>query len=134
MDETSRNLQELLGLVGIIAVGGGSLKLFLKWLPTFLERFEKYDPDRPEGFVESRVITARGETVRAEFRSKKFGGKTLLILDRGNGADIPPKYFHARYLTPWTQGGWNCRHVGPPIEVGEYQDLPPERRGFVFLE
>ncbi len=110
------------------------VKAFFEWLPTFLDRFENYDALFLT-HIESPVIKANGEAGRAVFGTKEDGGETLLILDKGNGLDMRPEYFHPKQkrliLDPNGEGGKGI-HTGPPIDVGKYQDLPYERRGFFF--
>jgi hypothetical protein len=86
--------------------------------------------------IESRVIKASGEKDFAVFDSTEIGGQTYLVLDKGNGRDILPEYFHPESsLLKYGSGGEvRCHHVGLPIEVGKYQDLPRERRGFYFSD
>ena len=114
------------------------VKAFFEWLPTFLDRFEYFD----EGpyflsHVESPVIKANGETGRAVFATENEGGEILLILDMVNGHDIRREYFHPKQkrliLDPNGERGKGL-HTGPPIDVGKYQDLPYERRGFFFQD
>jgi hypothetical protein len=128
MDETGRNLQALFGLAAIILLLVFGVKAFCEWLNNRNIVISK--------LIESRVIKASGETGFATFDSVEIDGQTLLILDRGNGLEIPPVYFRPKRqcLAPVSGNQWSRRHCGPPIDVGKYQDLPRERQGFFFSD
>ena len=131
MDETSHNLLNLLGLVVIVFLGVFSVKVFIEWLneqgdiPPYLTQ------------IESRVIKSNGETGRAIFATKEDGNETLLVFDKGNGFDIPPVRFHPKKKClishPNGRAGLGI-YTGPPIDIGKYQDLPWDRRGFDFSD
>jgi len=88
MDETGNNLVAWFGLIVIAVFLVYGVKVFREWWD------ERKIPIST--LIESRVIRANGEQGFATFDSIEVDGRTWLILDRGNGLDIPPEYFRPK--------------------------------------
>ena len=86
--------------------------------------------------IEARIVKANGETGFAVFDSAVHRVETLLVLDKGDGHSISPVYFHPKQQALITESGMGvqCHYVASPIDIGKYQDLPHERRGFVLSD
>jgi hypothetical protein len=128
MDETTKNLEALLGLAAIVLMLLFGVKAFREWWD------ERKIPIST--LIESRVIKANGEQGFATFDSIEVDGRTWLILDRGNGPDIPPEYFRPKQQCIAQVSGdpKQRRHCGPAIDVGKYEELSLLRRGFYFSD
>jgi hypothetical protein len=71
----------------------------------------------------------------AIFNTIQVGERVSFVLDRG-GHDSKPVLFHPNeiYLTPSSkQEGVDYEYFGDPIQVEEYQQLEPDRSGFVQI-
>ena len=69
------------------------------------------------------------------FNTIQVGESVCFVLDRG-GHDSKPVLFHPNeiYLTPSSkQEGVDYEYFGDPIQVEEYQQLEPDRSGFVQI-
>ena len=114
MDETGNNLVAWFGLIVIAVFLVYGVKVFREWWD------ERKIPIST--LIESRVIRANGEQGFATFDSIEVDGRTWLILDRGNGLDIPPEYFRPKQQCIAQVSGdpKRRRHCGPAIDVGKY--------------
>jgi len=71
----------------------------------------------------------------AIFNTIQVRESICFVLDRGNH-DSKPVLFHPNeiYLTPSSkQEGVDYEYFGDPIQVEEYQQLEPDRSGFVQI-
>ena len=128
MDETGNNLAEWFGIIAVAAFLLYGVKVFREWWD------DRKIPISP--LIESRVIKANGEQCFATFDSIEVEGRIWLILDRGNGADIPPEYFRPKpqCIAQVSGDSKQRRHCGPAIDVGKYEDLSLFRQGFYFSD
>ena len=86
--------------------------------------------------IEARVKVASGEIKFAVFDSDSFQGQRLLILDRGLAPNTKTVFhrIESQLLKHDTSAAIHWHFVGEPIDVSDYENLPADRRGFVFSD
>jgi hypothetical protein len=82
--------------------------------------------------IESKVVLQNNEIGAAIFQAIEKEGRILLALDLGQPPESQPVFFHPNQaaLIKISERELDYRHVGNPIDLSEYLNLPHNRRGF----
>ena len=86
--------------------------------------------------TEARVLDKTGVQHKAVFESVMIEDQLWLVLDRGADPDIKPVLFRPRQeaLIPVSERGLSYLYLESLVPVEKYNDLPPERTGFAWID